>query len=466
MNAKYKLMVLFLGLLLYTDPISAEESIPVRGDEIRTIDWSRFSEKSRHNDDLRVCSQILRNSARWGSQWIVKTYKLHETGDRFIVENENSEVVIRPPSSVALGLATAIKTGLAIETTIGVSEGDLTRRTVRLIKGVAALHKANGGNWGDHWQSSLWSGLLGRAGWMMWDELDEETRGFLCHMVTFEADRHITKNYAVPYWNGRSGDSKAEENSWEALILQLAVAMMPDHPHVNDWKRVCSELQISAYARESDMGQTGPILDGKTPQEWLRGYNLRQDGVLINHGLVHNDYMVCIAHLQMQGFIVFSLAGVPVPQTTDFNFNVIYNTLVHKQFESPPYKKPGGTMYIPGKPEVYYPQGTDWSVFRFDIFYNMDTYAAVLTHDAELAKMARNWMRIRGRKIYQMQERHEDGRIYAHGEFDRYIGAEQLALWVLSDSYLIQWLATKNSISEKGNWLANEPTQQADSPDK
>jgi len=192
----------------------------------------------------------------------------------------------------------------------------------------------------------------------------------------------------------------------------------------------------------------------KSPKQWLKGFNLKHDGTVINHGLVHCDYMACIANSQMQGFLVFSLAQVPVSQTTDFNFEVVYRTLVERRFDHPPFEEPGGTMYIPGQADLYDPKGTDWSRFRYDIFYNMDTYMAVLNYDEELAGLASEWMQIRGNRILDMQNRHKDGRIYAPGEFDRYMGREQLALWTLSDAYLLQWLAAHDALSAKGNWFA------------
>ena len=95
-------------------------------------------------------------------------------------------------------------------------------------------------------------------------------------------------------------------------------------------------------------------------------------------------------------------------------------------------------MYIPGKPELYYPQGTDWSNLRFDIFYNMDAYAAVLKYDGKRAEMAREWMRLRGERILEMQSRHDDGASFARGEFDTLAdGTEEMALWMLADSYLL-----------------------------
>jgi hypothetical protein len=169
---------------------------------------------------------------------------------------------------------------------------------------------------------------------MLWGALDDEAKEMVCRVVEYEADRHLRKGYQIPYWNGKGGDSKAEENSWEAMVLQLAVVMMPEHPNSPRWKAVCSELMIGAYARKSDMSHTGPKLDGKFPREWLRGFNIREDGIVINHDRIHNDYMSAIAHLQMQGFLVCSLAEVPVPETTDFNFEVLYRALMARKFES------------------------------------------------------------------------------------------------------------------------------------
>jgi hypothetical protein len=433
--------------------LGGEDSQPVLAATVRRIDWSRFSGKITPRSASKLSLQILANSTRWGYNWLSNTYKDSPTGDRFLIPNQNQEHTIRPATSVAVGLAVAIRTGVLDEADITVSRDDLIKRTAKLIKGVADIHKANGGKWGDHWQSSVWAAQLCRAGWMLWEDLDDETKEMLCRVVVHEANRHIREGYSVPYWNGKGGDSKAEENSWEAMVLQQAIAMLPQHPKVTRWKQVCSELQISAFARKSDMNRNRPILDGKSPKQWLRGYNLREDGLVINHGLIHNDYMSSIAHLQMQGFLVCSLADIPVPQTIDFNFDVIYRALVTKRFASPPYEAPGGTMFIPGKAEQYYPQGTDWSRLRFACFLGLDTCADILGYGRGLPHKAAHWRELRAKKILQMQARHADGRMYAHGEFSRYPGREQMVLWMLSDVYLLQWLGDHNALAKKANWL-------------
>jgi len=236
------------------------------------------------------------------------------------------------------------------------------------------------------------------------------------------------------------------------MPLQLAVAMMPGHPNTRKWKEICSQLLISAYSVESDMHKNHPILDGKAPKNWLEGYNLRNDGFVVNHDRVHNDYMSSIAHLQMSGFVVFSLARQTIPQTLDHNFDLIYRNLVTKKFEAPPYNSPGGTMYVPDSPDQYYPEGTDWSNFRYACFLGLDGLADVLKYDKGLPK-ASEWRRLRTKRILELQSRHKDGSMYEDGEFYGYWGKEQMVFWMMSDTHLLQWLADRNAVSEKGNWL-------------
>lgn len=58
-------------------------------------------------------------------------------------------------------------------------------------------------------------------------------------MVEYEANRWVGNR--VPYYRDSAGgirtfgDSKAEENSWNAVVLQLVTAMMPGHPVYRPW---------------------------------------------------------------------------------------------------------------------------------------------------------------------------------------------------------------------------------------
>lgn len=420
---------------------------------VRGVAWERFDGQVNSDADLEAGGRVLLNAARYGLAWAEETFDEDTDRSLYRIPNENQEHHIRPPASAAWGLAVVLKTGLFDEARVGVSREEALDRTVKLVKGVATVHKAvPDGRWGDHWQSSLWAGLAGGAGWLLREDLDDEARDAVRRMVVYEADRFIRPDYQVPYWNGEGGDTKAEENAWNSMVLALAVTMLPEHPHVSQWKEVCSELMISAYARPSDTERTDITVDGRTPKDWLEGYNAREDGVVINHNIVHNDYMTCVG-LSHRATLLCSLAGIPAPEAADYNFDVAYRAMVTLEFASPPYKAPGGTMYIPGRPEQYYPQGTDWSVHRFATFYLMDTAAHRCGYDRGLPHRAASWMRLRAARIEEMQARHDDGRMFADGEFDRYPGREPMVLWFLADAYLYHWLHAHDALAPQANWL-------------
>ena len=286
---------------------------------------------------------------------------------------------------------------------------------------------------------------------MLWDDLDDATQEQVATIVEFEANRFITPGYRVPYWNGRGGDTKAEENAWNTTILQLACAMMPGHPNVPRWKEVCSRLMISAYACQEDM-QCDVVLDNRPVKDWLDGYNARDDGTVVNHGFIHPDYMCCVI-FSVQSYLTQSLAGQPVPEAADFRAASVYRVFVTHNWPSPPYKEPGGTIYVPDQAEVYFPEGTDWFAGMISMYYLMDCCADALDWDSDLPRPASHWMRLRAAEMLKRQARHADRRHFAPGEFRGYPGREQQFLRLLAGAFLFKWLDAHGAISPKKSWL-------------
>ncbi len=371
--------------------------------------------------------------------------------------------MIRPACNVVYGLAVVLETGLFNENEAGTSETQSLDRAIDLMKAVLFAHESNR-SWGYTWQSALCAGLLGHGGWMLWDNLDADTQRRLAAVIEYEANRFL--KYKVPYWTGRDddGDTKAEENAWNSMVLDVAIAMMPSHPHVRGWKEKCSELVVSAYSLKTDLQNTS-VLDGKPVKDWLNGYNLRDDGAAINHGpgFVHPDYMACIT-FQLRAYLTQSLAGQLIPEAADFNVDFMYRTFVTKPWDSPPYDKPGGTIYVPGKPGLYYPKGTDWSRLYFQLYYFFDAFAHTFRRDQGLPHPAADWMRIRAKRMLEMQARHADGHTWAQGEFDAAAGREQIATRYFADVFLLQWLSAQNQISKRGNWLSADDSADAGTP--
>ena len=112
---------------------------------------------------------------------------------------------------------------------------------------------------------------------------------------------------------------------------------------------------VSAYAAKQDWESNDTVIDGKPVKDWLNGYNLRDDGAVVNHNLIHCDYMACIM-LNLRAYLTQPLAGQPVSQAARFNANRVYRALVTQDWPSPPYEPPGGTMYIPARPRSTIPR--------------------------------------------------------------------------------------------------------------
>jgi hypothetical protein len=359
-----------------------------------------------------------------------------------------------------MAVTVALKTGIYDEAVTGVTQAEATNRAVKMVKSIAYWHKyRTSSGWGNSWQSALWAAYAGQAGWMLWSSLDTTYKNYITGMVEYEANRF--NSYAVPYYkniNGTviySGDSKAEENAWNACILQLSISMMPSHPNISTWKSKCCELMVSAFSRPSDISSS-TTLDGRTLSSWLNGSNINEDGTLINHSIIHDDYMASF-EFDLRSYLLFSLAGITIPQSAAFNADVVYDALVDLNFSAPPYQSPGGTMYIDGSETLYYPNGTDWSRYRFDIFYCIDAFTRLLGLDNLASTGGLTWERLRATRLQNMQARHTDGHLYAAGEWNAYSGKEQLAAQQFADAYLIKWLTSQGELSSTASWNISSP---------
>jgi hypothetical protein len=280
------------------------------------------------------------------------------------------------------------------------------------------------------------------------DDLDAAGREYVARMVAYEADRFL--GYEVPYWRDEDGtehfpgDSKAEDNSWNAMLLQLATAMLPEHTNRSAWMDKNIELMLSAFARPQDL-TSDRIYRGRPLSAWLRGYNVTADGLVINHQIVHPDYMTT-APQNAHAALTSSLARRPTPAAALHNIDVLYEALVDLEFASPPYRPPGGTMYVDGSDAVYYPEGTDWGTSRRASFFAMDVVADELELDGGVSTPARTWELLHTKAALAMQQRHDDGRTYGPADDDVYRGREEWVAMHAAWSYLLMWLADQRAV--------------------
>lgn len=409
--------------------------------DVVPVDFGRFSREPPRTDEGRRLRRILLATNRYdlGTWWEARGF-----GDGELDIGGTTADEVRPAAAVAVGLAVSLASGAYAPGRVGVPTERAWDRTTRLVSALVGSHRAVRGKagWGDGWQTALWAAYAGLAAWLVWNALDGGARDGVGAMVAAEADRLLDVD--VPYFRDASGevrspgDSKAEENSWNGRLLDLAVAMLPGHERAGAWREKSLRFLISAYARHDDV-TSDERLHGRPLSAWLDGSNVQDNGVVINHHRVHPDYMV-VPH-NAAAALHAGLRGRPVPAGALHGLDVVYRALVDLDFDSPPYDPPGGTVYRDGSPDIYYPSGSDWGTRRRVNFVLNDVQAAVLGFDRGASTAASEWERLHAEEVLAMVARFDDGRVYgAREEFDS-DQREEEAAEKAGQAYLTRWLA-------------------------
>jgi len=442
---------LVLVIILLNATACSRKRLPLKDNvvshQVVPIDWKKFR-KGNPSDPLAIKErEILLNTNRYAlTTWYNKATK-YSLQDSTYLTLKN----IREPGSEAFALAVSIKTGVYDPSKTGVSLADAKKITLKLIGSVAYGHKVNqAGGWGNVWQSALWAGFAGFAGWLMWDELPPADQELVRRMVVYEADRF--NKYDVPYYksiDGKvnfKGDSKSEENSWNAMLLHVATAMMPHHANWGLWMNKNIELMLSANARPDDLSSSR-VINGKKLSEVLKGSNCNSDGTITNHGFVHPDYMACTAHT-FYNALTFTLAQRSTPEAAFFNTDMIYKALIDLEFPSPPSVPPGGTMYVPGSDVIYYPQNTDWGRGRRMNFALMDCQMSAFGMDRNVSKRGNYWEPLHAQAVLDMQNRSDDGSTYLTLAEDKFGGREEWVAAHAAQAYLTKWIIKQGMFSK------------------
>nr|WP_263323715.1 cell wall-binding repeat-containing protein [Neobacillus sp. Marseille-Q6967] len=408
------------------------------------INWNSFDKGNPADENSQRIKNILLNTNKYGlTTWWGWNKNFDEQKNNYLDFGGNWENEIRHPAAMSLGLATALAFDIYEPSITKVTEEEANVKTLKLISSLAYRHKANtAGGWGDQWQSAHWAYFAGFAGWLMWDELTGIDREYVRKMVEYEANRF--NDYVVPYMKTTDGaeiyrgDTKAEENAWNAQLLQLATAMMPYHPNWDIWMNKNIELMIASAAIPSDKNNE-TVINGKPIKDWIRGSNVNEDGTVINQGFIHPDYMEFIAFNNTSA-LHYTLANMSTPQAAFFNSDLVYKSLVERNFESPPFAAPGGTIYREGSSDIYYPEGNYWGNGRRMQFVTLDILANAFHYDSSLDKDGAYWEPLHAQKVLEMQNRHTDGHTYADNSEDIYRGKEEWVAHHAAWAWMAKWV--------------------------
>ena len=408
------------------------------------------------NSDQQLTEErraAIRDSARAFADW--------RDVDEFPIlylSREQAENGIRPVSHAIYCIALALHYGYYDEEIAGVSGEDAEAMCIKLINSVVEEHRSNHPDdqedryWGDSWQSPLWAENIGLGAWLLRDSMKPEDYAKAERMVLNEADR-MAYDFEIPYYqdeNGKiiyPGDTKGEEIAWSAKILALACAMFPDSEKLPDWSDKLERMLVSSTAMQEDLGSER-IVDGRKVGDLINGSNVNEDGTVVNHDLVHIDYMATIYEEMGDTIVVYKIAGKPVPEAATFNLAKIYRGLIDVDLGKYDESRAGKNFYLRdenGQPtgEVTMPGKNDWGKPGYAIYYLCDVMTDRLDLDTDIEETckAHIWEELHYEKMRDQVRRETDGRItgqfFQPGE-NAFVSGELFMMHNLAEAYVLQ----------------------------
>lgn len=437
------ILLAFIGLL--SPPVIAQAD--TRDTRVNTIKWKNLDLAPLSGERGQNIQLIIANANKFALNKWYHDIKKFDTQDEYIDFGGRAEKFIRPATHQAFCLAIALKWGIYNPDITGVPPEEAKARTIRMTKSLCYRHKANTPKgWGDEWQSALWASQAALAAWFMWDELDETTRQLALNMLIHEANRF--NDYKVPYYKDREGkilfkgDSKSEENAWNSTILVAACVMLPDHRNWKTWNKKAIELQVSAYSLPDDW-KKNKIVNG-FPFKKLEGSNIEENGTVINHNIIHPDYMAAIMGSATNGWI-YRLGGMKIPEASLVNGDVVYYAFTDLKF------KDGKTIYVRNESNgassnMYFPEGNDWGLKRQANYWLMDVMAEIYGWDQQSSIKAKDWAVTREAKMLEMQNRDTTGQFYQSPKENSFASREEMIPYHLGFGYLGLWEQRNNMI--------------------
>lgn len=433
------LIIMLISLSLSTFASNIRNEVVTIPDKI----WKKSQPKG---DDVEVLKHMINLNNRYTlNSWYCDITKFDSQTEKYIDFGGKLEPNIRPTSHNVFVLAMSLKLPIYDSETTQASRERATEVLKRLIESSTYRHKANNPDkeaaWGDHWQSAMWSAQIALGAWIIWDELTPEVQEMVARMTEHEADRFLDSRLVL-YYQDRDGNiisegnTRAEENAWNSNMVTMALLMMPNHKNHDAWLKTNIELQISAYARPSDLNSR-KVVDGYVVEDLLQGSNANEDGTVVNHKILHPDYMTAIMFNTTNDW-TYKLAGVKPLESSIFNVDVTYNALTNNLYN-------GKTMYQPtadGKAsiEIYFPEGNDWGGERQANYWLMDIIADAYGVAKKDKIKPMEWAHVRLYEMLRMMNRDTTGQYYQSQTEDKFFSREQWIGQHLAWGYIGLWI--------------------------
>lgn len=294
----------------------------------------------------------------------------------------NNEAGVRTNADLSMICAFLVKYAkpAGIELPAGVTYADLEDLAMKTLVFAYSTHKANklkvcsGNNyWGSTstsdavWESSLWAMSVAYSAYFQWDKLTEAQKGYIYAMLKAECNYELGRSIPTGY----SGDTKAEENGWEADVLAVTLGLFPDDPLAPQWYERMREFAVNSYSHYSDASNTAPLdpdYNSKSVADLYKGNNLYSDYSLQNHNLFHTSYQNVV--MQELGEAALALKMFQLGLKGEEKWKS--NALMHNNQEVMDNIM---NWLALADGELAMPNGNDWSLFLYDQITSYSTQA-------------------------------------------------------------------------------------------
>ncbi len=365
----------------YVEPEEPEEVSPTEG----TVFSDFVAEKEMKTDLL----QMLANFATYLKNDFQEAQAPNSVGEAcgcFKGENTmaNDERGVRPNADLSMICAFLVKYGKdKVTLPQGVTWNDIETMAMKSLVYAYSTHKANklkvcaGNNyWGSTstsdavWESSLWAMSVAYSAFFQWDKLSDTQKNYIYKLLKAECNYELYRSIPTGY----AGDTKAEENGWEADVLAATLGLFPNDELAPKWFARLREFAINSYSQKDDATDNtviDPDYDSKTVKDLYKGQNLYDDYTLQNHNYFHTSYQNVVIQELGEAALALKLFQQGLYGTEKWKTNALMHNN-EKVMEEVLY------WLALADGELAMPNGNDWSLFLYDQITSYSTNACFL----------------------------------------------------------------------------------------
>ena len=296
----------------------------------------------------------------------------------------NNEQGVRPNADLSMICAFLVKYGKdKVTLPSGVTWTDLETMAMKSLIFAYSTHKANklkvcsGNNyWGSTstsdavWESSLWAMSVAYSAFFQWDKLSDAQKNYIYKLLKAECNYELYRSIPTGY----AGDTKAEENGWEADVLAVTLGLFPNDALAPQWFARLREFAINSYSQKDDATDKtiiDPDYDNKTIAQLYKGQCLYDDYTLQNHNYFHTSYQNVVIQELGEAALALKLFQQGLYGTEKWKTNALMHNNDKVMTE---------VLYwlALADGELAMPNGNDWSLFLYDQITSYSTNACFL----------------------------------------------------------------------------------------